>query len=59
MRDATPSMVPVIAGTACIGFLISLGPRGVEAFDKDEQTLGVFASVVEAAAAVQKSAGAK
>jgi hypothetical protein len=59
MSNAAPSMVPVIAGTACVGFLINLGPRGVEAFDKDEKSLGVFASVIEAAAAVQKSAGAK
>jgi hypothetical protein len=27
---------------ACAGFLISLGPRGVEAFDKDKEPLGVF-----------------
>jgi hypothetical protein len=50
------SIVPVMAGGVCAGFLISLGPRGVEAFDRNEKPLGVFASAIEAAVAVEKSA---
>jgi hypothetical protein len=51
-----PRFVPVMAGGACTGFLMSLGPRGVEAFDKDGKSLGAFSSAIEAAAAVEKSA---
>jgi hypothetical protein len=51
-----PRLVPVMAGGVCTGHLINLGPRGVEAFDRNEHTLGVFASVIEAAAAVEKVA---
>jgi hypothetical protein len=50
-----PRFVPVMAGGVCTGFLISCGPRGVEAFDRAEKSLGIFPSVIEAAAAVEKS----
>jgi hypothetical protein len=49
--------VPVMAGQACIGFLVSQGPRGVAAYDRNEKSLGVFADVLAAAAAVEKSVG--
>jgi hypothetical protein len=51
-----PWLVPVMAGSTCAGFLIGLGPRGVEAFDKDEKLLGVFPDAISAATAVEKSA---
>jgi hypothetical protein len=49
-------MVPVIAGTTCVGFLLNRGRGGVEAFDRNEQSLGIFATAIEAAAAIEKSA---
>jgi hypothetical protein len=52
----TPRLIPVMNGGACAGFLINLGPRGVEAFDKDEKSLGVFPDAISAATAVKKTA---
>jgi hypothetical protein len=49
-------MVPVIAGTTCLGFLLNRGREGVEAFDRNERSLGVFATAIEAAAAIQNGA---
>ena len=51
----TPRLVPIMNGDACAGFLISLGPRGVEAFDKDEKSLGVFPDAPSAATAVKRT----
>jgi len=51
----TPRLVPVMHGGACAGFLINLGPRGVEAFDKNEKSLGVFPDPISAATTVKKS----
>jgi hypothetical protein len=48
----TPRLVSVMNGSACVGFLISLGARGVEAFGKDEKSLGVFPDATSAATAV-------
>jgi hypothetical protein len=42
----------VYAGNTCIGFLLERGRRGVEAFDADERSLGIFPSHHEAAEAV-------
>jgi len=53
---AAPRLVSVMDGNVCVGFLINLGPRGVEAFDKDEKSLGVFPDAVSAATAIKKSA---
>ncbi|HVI65237.1 MAG TPA: hypothetical protein VM910_22040 [Bradyrhizobium sp.] len=50
-----PRLVRVMNGGACAGFLINLGPRGVEAFDKDEKSLGVFPDAISAVTAVEKS----
>jgi hypothetical protein len=55
----TPRLVPVMNGGACAGFLINLGPRGVEAFDQDEKPLGVFPDAISAATAVKKSVAAE
>jgi uncharacterized protein DUF2800 len=51
-----PRLVPVIDGGACAGFLVNRGVCGVEAFDKDEKSLGVFPDVISAAITVEKSA---
>jgi hypothetical protein len=55
MSTDMPRMIPVMVGRACAGFLINAGARGVEAYDRNEQSLGVFADVMAAAAAVEKS----
>jgi hypothetical protein len=56
MGAETSRLVPVMNGSACAGFLIDLGARGTEAFDKDEKSLGVFPDVISAATAVKQSA---
>src|SRR5262249_59038339 len=58
----TPRLASIMNDGACAGFLINLGARGVEAFDKDEKSLGVFPDAISAATAVlhpitRKSAG--
>ena len=53
----TPRLVPVMNDDddACAGFLFSRGPRGVEAFDATEKSLGTFPDAPSAAAAVERS----
>src|SRR5262249_21350985 len=53
--NEAPHLVSVMNGDICVGFLIGLGPRGVEAFDKDEKFLGTFPDALSAATAVEKS----
>jgi hypothetical protein len=55
MTTDMPRMRLVMTGGTCAGFLISLGPRGVEALDGDGKSLGAFASATEAAAAVERA----
>jgi hypothetical protein len=55
MSTDAPRLTPVIIGGVRAGFLISLGPRGVEAYDRDERLIGTFSSAIEAAAAVEKA----
>jgi hypothetical protein len=55
MSTDTPRMISVMIGRACAGFLISAGPRGVEAYDANEKSLGTFPDAIEAATAVEKS----
>jgi hypothetical protein len=54
----TSRLVAVMTGSACAGFLVNRGARGVEAFDKDENSLGVFSDTPGAAAAVRSVAPA-
>ena len=54
-RKDTSRLIPLVNGGVCAGFLISLGPRGVEAFSKDEKSLGIFPNASSAATAVEKS----
>jgi hypothetical protein len=39
----------------CIGFLLARGPAGVEAFDHDERSLGIFTDEHTAVTAIFKS----
>jgi hypothetical protein len=48
-------MLTVLAGSICIGFIIPRGKMGHEAYDADEQPLGVFPSQQEAAAAIERA----
>lgn len=36
-------MLSVTDGAECAGFVLSRGPKGFEAFDRDGKTLGTFA----------------
>jgi hypothetical protein len=55
MSDAAV-MVSVFAGQRCIGFLLRRGREGIEALDSDGRSLGLYASPIEAAAAVERAA---
>jgi hypothetical protein len=48
-------MVYVHRSGSCIGFLMSRGPKGVEAFDIDQISLGHFTDQHAAAAGVEQS----
>jgi hypothetical protein len=60
IREATNSphtcLAAVYDGQTCIGFLLSRGKLGHEAFDADENSLGIFPTVKLAAAAVSCAA---
>jgi len=47
-----PAMLSVYDGQRCIGFLLSRGRAGVEAFDCDERSLGVYPTQGEAVNAI-------
>jgi hypothetical protein len=49
-------LLSVYDGRDCAGFLIRRPRRGVEPFDREENSLGIFPSEVEAANAVLASA---
>jgi hypothetical protein len=49
-------MVPVLSGQTCIGFLLNRGPRGFEAIDHNERSLGTYLTQREAADAVSAAA---
>jgi hypothetical protein len=52
-RGATsPALTTVIRDGRVDGFLLSRGPMGVEAFDADERSLGIFADAGLAHAAI-------
>jgi hypothetical protein len=50
------TLLSVYDGQECCGFLIRRPRRGVEAFDREERSLGIFPSDAEAANAVLDSA---
>jgi hypothetical protein len=49
-------MLSIYDGRRCIGFLVSRGPKGCEAFDPDGRSLGRFPTQQEAADAVSVAA---
>jgi hypothetical protein len=51
----SPALRIVVTETGIIGQLLNRGLAGVEAFDIDDRSLGVFATADEAAAAIMAS----
>src|SRR5262249_41329383 len=62
LSDEVPAaalrLVPVMDNDVCVGSLINLGWFGIEAFDRDEKSLGVFPDMLGAATAVRSVASA-
>lgn len=59
-RDAIPdpiAMQALYSGATCLGFLYARGRDGVEAYDADERSLGIFPTQKAAADAVVRAAG--
>jgi hypothetical protein len=53
-RILEPTLLAVLAGPACIGFVLARGKLGHEAFDADDRSLGIFPTQREAAAAIER-----
>jgi len=51
-KPTRPTWQAVYDGQRCIGHLLSRGRLGVEAFDADDRSLGIFPTTQEAAAAI-------
>jgi hypothetical protein len=47
-----PAMVSVVDDRRCVGHVLRRGPRGYEAFDSHDVSLGVYPSKAEAAGAL-------
>jgi len=56
-RAASPPMVSIYSGRECLGWVLSRGCKGFEAFDCHEQTLGLFSNQRDAANAIVTAAG--
>jgi hypothetical protein len=56
MSGLQTAMLSVYDGQRCLGHIIVRGKRGFEAFDHDDNSLGVFPSDHEAADAVTHAA---
>jgi hypothetical protein len=54
-RIPDPAMMPVFVDGRCAGHLFHRGRAGVEAFDRDERSLGIYPNQREAAAALSKA----
>jgi hypothetical protein len=48
----------VFDGRECIGHLLPRGESGIEAYDRDDRSLGIFPNPKTAADAVSKAGGA-
>jgi hypothetical protein len=48
-------MLSVYGGRECKGFILSRGKVGFEAFNSDQQTLGIFPNEKEAADAISET----
>jgi 16S rRNA G966 N2-methylase RsmD len=51
-------MSPIMAGDGCVGFILGRGISGVEAFDREAYSLGLFESEQAAVQAVLQAAEA-
>jgi hypothetical protein len=54
MSGAAP-ILSVFSGQTCVGFVLTRGRAGFEAFDRDERTIGMFDSVRAAADAITRA----
>jgi hypothetical protein len=45
-------ITPVIYDQRCLGHIISRGPKGFEAFDADDKSIGTYPTQREAAAVI-------
>jgi len=54
VTSSTP-MLSVYDNKRCIGFLINRGKLGVEAFDSEQRSIGIFTSQKEAADAISEA----
>jgi hypothetical protein len=52
MTGDEPAMVSVFDGRRCVGHVLRRGPRGYEAFDSHDVSLGIYPTKGEAAAAL-------
>jgi hypothetical protein len=51
-----PSMMSVTDGTTTVGFILSRGPRGFEAFNRDGKSIGTFPNQQEAVRSIPRRA---
>jgi hypothetical protein len=58
-RSDKATLVSVFDGRCCIGFILRRGRAGFEAFNSDQDTIGIFCSEAEAAAALWHRARAQ
>jgi len=58
-RVAISPLAYVCDGRACLGFVVSRGRSGFEAFDRQERSLGLFKTAAQAANAVFNAASSE
>jgi hypothetical protein len=51
-RNPFPTLLSLYDGTRCLGHLLSRGRLGWEAFNADDQSVGIFTTQTEAASAL-------
>jgi hypothetical protein len=51
-KPAASPMVSVYDGQQCLGNILSRGPKGYEAFDRDDKSVAIFKTQAEAARAL-------
>jgi hypothetical protein len=55
-NNSNNKLVSVYSGRDCVGHIISRGPQGFEAYDRDDRSLGFFSSQEAAAHALAGAA---
>ena len=53
--DVSGRLIYVTSGRSTIGHLLSRGPQGFEAYDRYDQSVGLFSTQQEAVAALMKA----